>query len=422
MTSSSTGIPSAEPRGDRPAVLAVGTQFWLNGMAYAAVVPRLPDVRDRLGIDVATLGTILTLAALGGLAGSAVSGLVIERLGTKRSIQVGTVATAALLPFVGIVDTPAGLIAVIALLAMFDVIIDIAMNLQGSRLNAVRRTPIMNRLHGLWSTGTVMGGLIAVWAAGAGVSLSAHLLGIAAMLLVVFLVSSRFLLRTDHIPDREDTAAGDPAVPGEAGQAPGVRLGPIRLMLMVLGAAAVTMELTTSDWAAFRLADDLGTDPGLVGLGFVAFTSGMVIGRFAGDTIQAAIGDRLLVRAASLVAATGLALATLLPYRWFTDSTDVATAITAAGFLLAALGVSVIFPQLYDVAARAPGRAGAGLAALTAGTRIAGVVAPIVVGALAATSLSVGTAMALITIPTCALTFLIRPPDGSAPNRTAAAP
>ena len=428
MTNSESGTPVEDDKTDRRAILAVGTQFWINGMAYAAIVPRLPDIRDRLSIGVATLGTILTIAALGGLLGSASSGWVIERFGTKRCIQIGTVATVLLLPLVGVVDTPAALVIVIGLLAMFDVVIDIGMNLQGSWLSAGRATPIMNRLHGLWSLGTVIGGIIAVRAAGSGLSLSTHLLVISAVLALTLLVSGRYLLHTDRSATRSDDSpatvesaepvqnpevidAAEPVVADRQSTKGLSRASSIRWMLMVLGAAAVTMELTTSDWAAFRLADDLGAAPGRVGLGFVAFTSGMVTGRFAGDTIQAAIGDSALIKVASLVAAAGLAMATAVPFQLFTDSTTVPIVVSVVGFFVAALGVSVIFPQLYDVAAQAPGRAGAGLAALTAGTRIAGVASPIVVGSLAATSLSVGTAMALITIPTCALTFLLRPPS-----------
>lgn len=426
-------MPVEDDKTDRRPILAVGTQFWINGMVYAAVVPRLPDIRDRLSIGVATLGTILTIAALGGLLGSASSGWVIERFGTKRCIQIGTVATVLLLPLVGVVETPAALVIVIGLLAMFDVVIDIGMNLQGSWLSAGRATPIMNRLHGLWSLGTVIGGIIAVRAAGSGLSLSTHLLVISTVLALTLLVSGRYLLSTDRaatddaLAPTAESSAGDESADGPARvthqdpeAAPSTTNGPsratsIRWMLVVLGAAAVTMELTTSDWAAFRLADDLDAAPGRVGLGFVAFTSGMVTGRFAGDTIQAAIGDRALIKVASLVAATGLAMATAVPFQLFTESTTVPIVVSVIGFFVAALGVSVIFPQLYDVAAQAPGRAGAGLAALTAGTRIAGVASPIAVGSLAATSLSVGTAMALITIPTCVLTFLVHPPSTRSP-------
>lgn len=397
--------------------MAVGAQFWINGMVYAAIVPRLPDIRDRLSIGVAGLGTMLTIAALGGLIGSAASGSVIERFGTKRCIQVGTIATMLLLPLVGVAGSPVALIAVFGLLAMFDVVIDIGMNLQGSWLSAGRSTPIMNRLHGLWSLGTVIGGIIAVRAAGQGVSLLAHLLTISILLFLTLMVSGRYLLATDHkLADPEEGTEsvlisevdGEPVVesPVRTGAA---GFGSTRLMLVLLGAAAITMELTTSDWAAFRLADDLGASPGRVGLGFVAFTSGMVTGRFAGDAIQAAIGDKVLIKVASVTAAIGLALATAVPYQWFTERTDLPIVVSVVGFFVAALGVSVIFPRLYDVAAQSPGRSGAGLAALTAGTRVASVASPVIVGSLAATSLSVGTAMALITIPTCILTYFVRP-------------
>ena len=56
-------------------------------------------------------------------------------------------------------------------------------------------------------------------------------------------------------------------------------------------------------------------------------------------------------------------------------------------------------PKLYDDAARLPGRRGAGLGAMTAGMRLAFLVTPVAVGALAGSSLSVGEAIAIFTLP-----------------------
>ena len=56
-------------------------------------------------------------------------------------------------------------------------------------------------------------------------------------------------------------------------------------------------------------------------------------------------------------------------------------------------------PKLYDDAARLPGRRGAGLGAMTGGMRLAYVVAPVAVGGLAGTSLSVGESIAIFTLP-----------------------
>ncbi len=389
---------------------AVAAQFWVNGMVYAAVVPRLPDIRDRLAIDVAELGLILTIAGFGGLLGSALSSRAIKRFGTRTCIIFATVVTLAVLSVLGLARSAVVFTAALVGLAVLDVVMDIAMNIQGARLSARRSKPVMNRLHGLWSLGTVLGGLIAVRATSAGVPLWLHMAGIAGLLAVTLAVSGRYLLAVDE-------AAAQPAATPPAPESP-LPTGPASpkrprlgygLALGLLGAGAVTMELTATDWAAFRLADDLNVDDGLVGLGFVAFTAGMVTGRFAGDSIQSRIGPEKLVRYAAVVAAFGLTLATVVPSdaldRLGSDGVGPA-ALAVAGFYIAALGVSVIFPQLYDRAAKAPGPAGRGLAAMTAGTRIAGLAAPVVVGLLAGSTLSVGAALALVTLPSCVVTMM----------------
>ncbi|MGH1490063.1 MAG: MFS transporter, partial [Acidimicrobiales bacterium] len=397
-------------RQEQRALAAVAAQFWINGMVYAAIVSRLPDLRDRLSIDVATLGLVLTIGAFGGLFGSALGGPAIARFGTKRCIIVATILTLATVPIVGLTRSVVVLTVALAALSMFDVVTDIGMNIQGSRLSGRRSKPVMNRLHGLWSLGTVIGGLVAVRASGAGLPLWAHMLAVSCLLAVTLAFTARLLLATDEPPDTassdQSPAASETAVTGDldgssGGSSPVSRLG-LSLMLGSLAGAAVIMELTTSDWAAFRLADDLGVEPGRVALGFVAFTSGMVTGRFAGDSMQSLIGPEALVRVAAALAAVGILLATVVPAELVSElgvSVITPTVVAIVGFYVAALGVSVIFPQLYDRAARAPGPAGSGLAALTAGTRLAGLSAPLVVGLLADTSLSVGSAIALVTIP-----------------------
>jgi hypothetical protein len=68
------------------------------------------------------------------------------------------------------------LFTVLALIMLLDPIVDVAMNIQGSNISARRKKPVMNRLHGLWSVGSVVGGLIASIMAVLTVSLQWHLL------------------------------------------------------------------------------------------------------------------------------------------------------------------------------------------------------------------------------------------------------
>ncbi len=77
------------------------------------------------------------------------------------------------------------------------------------------------------------------------------------------------------------------------------------------------------------------------------------------------------------------------------------------GFLIGGLGTSVLFPQLYDRAARAPGPPGSGFAFMLVGQRGAGVVTPLIVGALANSStFGVGQAMAIVVLPSILAMFL----------------
>ena len=104
----------------------------------------------------------------------------------------------------------------LAMLYTFDVVYDIAMNLQGSWLSARRHAPVMNRLHGLWSLGTVIGGVIAARAAAAGVSLATHLLVVSGVLLVTLLFVGRGLLPVDeHVATDDVVDDADRPDPGD---------------------------------------------------------------------------------------------------------------------------------------------------------------------------------------------------------------
>jgi fucose permease len=270
----------------------------------------------------------------------------------------------------------------------FDIFIDVAMNVQGSALSARRHTPVMNRLHGLWSLGSVTGGVLTVLTLRAGISTPVHLVGVAALLIAALVFVAPGLLRRDEAPELAEAAASTVVRRRPFGSA--------SLLLAVGGAMAMTIEITNGDWASFRLGDDLGARPGVAGLAFLAFTSGMTIGRLGGDWLQVRVGPTNLFRLSGIVAGVGSIVATLIPV----------AAVSIAGFFLAGLGTSVLFPQLYDRAARSPGPAGSGFASMLIGQRGAGLIAPLVVGSLADTSaLDVGQAMAIVTLPAAVVVF-----------------
>ena len=368
---------------DQRALRAVAVQFFVNGAIFATFIPRLPEIRDRVDSSVAEIGLLMSIAGVSGLVGSAVVGPAVSSFGTRRVMLAAGAFAALSLPVIGVARTPWVLLVGLMALQTFDVLMDVAMNLQGSWLSARRHTSVMTRLHGLWSLGTVIGGVSASRVAAAGISLSAHLACAAAILLVTLGLASRGLLRVDEHSGNESTdtpAQGNPH---------GRRVSPVLAAFLLVGFFSIALESTAIDWAAFRLSDDFSASIGVAALGYVAVATGMTAGRFTGDLIAARLGESRLLNMSIIMTGGGLAAATLTRGQ----------TVTLIGYAIAGLGVANLSPILYDAAAQHPGRPGTGLGALTAGLRAAVLTVPLLVGTLAASRLSVGSAIAVVTLP-----------------------
>ena len=373
---------------DHRALKSVAVQFFVNGAVVASYIPRLPEIRDELGVSLASIGLVLAAATGTGVAGSVVQASVISALGTRRAMIVSSSVLIIGLVFVGFAWSVLTLVLALSIVAISDVVTDVAMNMQGSALSARRSVPVVNRLHGLWSVGTVVGGVVASVLSALNVPLMVHLIAAGVVLAIVLVYVGGGLLSTD-----DGLLSNDVASRTTMG---GRSVGRVVVLFVALGAAAIIPEMITSDWAAFRLADDLSASNGVAGIGFVAFTTGMVSGRFGADAVVARLGANRVLRAATALTATGTLIAMTVPV----------VAVSLVGLLVTGLGVSVMFPQLYDAAVRSS-RSKSALGALTAGSRTALLAGPLIVGGLADSGgTSVGIAIAIVTIP-AALVVLV---------------
>lgn len=368
---------------DRRALAAVAAQFFVNGAMTASFVARLPQIRDRLDVTVDRFGLLLTAAGVFGLFGSLLAGRIVHRVGTRGVLVSGAVVMVGALPLIGLARSATWYLVAMFAYAFVDVLVDISMNLQGSWLSARRHTPVMNRLHGLWSLGTLVGGSGAAVANAVGLGLPAHLGIAAAVSAVILFVVSRGLLRTDE--DGHDDTRDKRPIEAATRRARFVPLG----LIFVAGLSSIAVEMTGGDWAAFRLADDFGAGAALASAAFVAFTVGMSALRLGGDSLQARFGRRRVHHWSIATAGLGLVLASSVPSEW----------VAIIGFPLIGAGVATFMPTLYDDAARLPGRRGAGLGAMTAGSRVAVLLTPSLVGGIAGSSWSVGAAIAVVTLP-----------------------
>ncbi|MEY4401600.1 MAG: hypothetical protein RL072_1465 [Actinomycetota bacterium] len=344
-------------------------------MVYGNWLPRIPELKDQLGLSNTNLGITLLGGGIGGIIGSLLAGRVATRMGSRRLLLrtiVPLPIVMAAIPFVGEAWM---LLATLSLIGLIDVWADVAMNAQGVIAQERLGRSIMNRLHGLWSLGFGSGTLIGSLAGGVGVSFRVQVVFVALSLLLAVGIVARSLEPTDPKPVDAPTD----------GQAHRLHLGIAAVALAFAGAGAIALEGAPNEWAALLMRDDFGLGK-WAGLGTVAFGAGMLIGRLSGDHVIERFGSRTVFRVAPILIALGLsAVAT----------SDLAL-VGFAGLFVSGLGQSVIFPRLYLLAARVPGMsAGGGLGAMLIGLRIGGMATSVSMGGLS-TSANLQFALAVV--------------------------
>ncbi|HPQ95958.1 MAG TPA: hypothetical protein PLN94_10245, partial [Thiolinea sp.] len=164
---------------DVRALRSIALQFWLNGVLFSSLVPRLPELRDQLGVSIEQLGQALSMAMLGGIFGSLTVDWVCRRFNLKHVMILAALLLIMAMGTIAFSPTLGVFALLLAAMAALDAYVDVAMNIQGSQLSARARKPVMNRLHGLWSIGTVCGSLSAAAAIALGLGLQQQLLGLA---------------------------------------------------------------------------------------------------------------------------------------------------------------------------------------------------------------------------------------------------
>nr|WP_307844438.1 MFS transporter [Actinotalea solisilvae] len=366
----------------RRARAAVSAVFFVNAVLYANLVPRLPEVKEQLGLSNAQLGTAIAAMPLGALLAGLLAPALIQRLGSARVAAFGLVGSAVAVAVVPLAPGWGALAAVLLLAGALDAVIDVAQNAHGFRVQRAYRRSIVNAFHGLWSVGAVVGGLLGSAAAGLGVPLPVHLAASGVLFSVVAVVAYRSMLRGPEDAEREPVPESDGAA-GRRGARP--RLARAALLplaaLGVLAACGALVEDAGSSWGALYLRGEVGADAATAGLAFVSLSVAMTVGRLLGDRVVDRWGQRrvALVGGAGIAAGMGLALA--VP----------SVATTLVGFALAGLGVATLVPAVMHAADELPGLPhGVGLTVVSWLLRVGFLASPALVGVVAdATSLRV---------------------------------
>ncbi|NUT02046.1 MAG: MFS transporter, partial [Hamadaea sp.] len=192
----------------RAATTATYAAFIGSGFAFASWAARIPQVRDQLDLEPATLGLVLLAIAAGSLLALPLSGPVVTRFGSAKTVAAMASLLAVALTVVAL-GALAGVFPVVIGLAMLGFANgawDVAMNVQGTVVERRLGRSIMSRFHAGFSLGTVAGALLGTLMIALKVPVTAHLLGVAVVIAIsIPWYAQRFL----------DDRAVTPAEPGD---------------------------------------------------------------------------------------------------------------------------------------------------------------------------------------------------------------
>lgn len=273
------------------------------------------------------------------------SGLIVLRVGSGRTILGGALLVAAALAAAGAGTSVLGSVpatgAALALLGMGTACWNVASNVQGAAMETELGRSVMPVLHGCFSLGTIAGAGIGAFASWVHLPVGWHYLAAGTAVAGLVLWAARAFRA-----DTGGTTAGassSGSVMGRTWREPRTVL----LGVMVLGMALA--EGAAGDWVALALADGYSTANAVGALGYGVFVTAMATGRLCGGRILERIGSVAAMRASAVAALAGVLL-----FAWGTS-----VPMAFVGLALWGLGVALVFPVAMTSASDDPLRAAA---------------------------------------------------------------
>ena len=350
--------------------------FLLLGTVSMGWVPRIPEIKDAIGLSNGAFGFVLLGSTFGSITGAQLSGRFMHTYGSQRTIFVGVFIMPAGLAGMGLATNPVTLFLTLYTMGFGYALIDMCYNYQGTVVEKILGRRHMSSFHAMWSTGafltTVVGGLITRH-----VSPRDNLIAIAVVALIAYLIAAYYLLpRTidGHKGDEEHEA-----------KIPLFGKGVMPLWLLGVGLlSSLVGEGAASDWGAILLRDEMGYEKGVYASAFASFALAMIVSRFLGDRALDHFGPARLVQLGGYLggAIWGIAMLIAIP---MSDTYPIpALVIVNIGFIAAGLGIGPMFPAFILAASKTPGIAPAvaisrvgviGIAGFFFGPTVTGIIA-----------------------------------------------
>ena len=305
--------------------------FCLHAITMGGIFPRLPDIRAALHLGEGTLGFSLIGVPAGTLLAFTFATPFLERLGFRRGLLAAISLVAIIYALAVHAVGPKSLFAMLVPIGFLIGCIEIMLNVEADRTEAMVGRRIMNRAHSFWSFGFFITGIIGAGAAQMGLSPQLHLgLMVPVILAAVALTLGKF----EPAPTRVV----------ESGQArPRFALPTVPILLLVtVTISAMLMEGAGIDWSAIYMRNVFNSSPFIAGFAVATVALSQAIARFFADGFVEKHSPAGVARLLSVVMFAGIMML------FFSQSQTV----SLLGFALVGVGTSVMFPLAISAAAQ----------------------------------------------------------------------
>jgi MFS family permease len=321
--------------------------FLLLGIVSMGWVPRIPEIKDAIGLSNGAFGFVLLGSTFGSITGAQLAGRLMHTFGSQRTVFFGVLVMPTGLAGMALSTNAVALFFTLFTMGLGYALIDMCYNFQGTVVEKILGRRYMSSFHAMWSTGafltTVLGGLISRH-----VTPQVNLIAISVVSVIAYLIAARYLLSSaiDGHKGEDEHKAKIPLF--------GKSVAPLWFLGFGLLASLVG-EGAASDWSAILLRDEMGYGKGVYASAFASFALAMIVSRFLGDRALDYFGPARLVKLGGYIGGSiwGIAMAIAIPT---SDSYPIpALIIVNIGFVAAGLGIGPMFPAFILAASKTPG-------------------------------------------------------------------
>ena len=356
---------------------AVLSFFLAQGLCFSSWASRIPDIKEIFTVnDALYWGIVLFMIPVGKFVAIPLAGYLVSKLGSRIMVQISIMGYALSLFAIGTALNIYMLGVFLFCFGVFWNLCDISLNTQGIGIERLYGRTIMASFHGGWSLAACLGALIGFIMIVSDVTPFWHFTLIAALILLLTMVSRRYLQDDVSTADVKEEAVEDKSEKWQYIKKPEMLL----IKLGLVGLFALVVESAMFDWSGVYFESVLQV-PKSLQIGFLVFMVMMTVGRFLANYAYRIWGKQRVLQLSGAFIFIGFFTSALLGST--VDSMALKVLVNSFGFMLVGLGISSMVPTIYSlVGAKSKTPVGIALTILSSISFIGSLVAPLLIGAI----------------------------------------